>query len=173
MSPSRRAGLTCASRTAAACAAAALLGACGFRLREPPRFAFRTIAFSGFQRESPLAVALRRGFEATGQVRVVPTLAEAEVVLDALDDGRDKGVVAVTAAGQVRELVLRERLRFRVLRADGKALIEPTTIEQRRDLTYTETTALAKEREEAQLVRAMHADIVEQVLRRVASVDAR
>jgi LPS-assembly lipoprotein len=148
-----------------------LLAGCGFRLREPPRFAFRRIAFSGFERESSLAVALRRALEASGQVRVVAGLAEAEIVLDVIDAGRDKGVVAVTAAGQVREFVLRERLRFRVVRADGKPLIEPTLIEQRRELTYTESTALAKEREEAQLVRAMHADIVDQVLRRLALVE--
>ena len=40
----------------------------------------------------------------------------------------------------------------------------------KRELTYTESAALAKEQEEAFLYRAMQSDIVSQVLRRLASV---
>jgi LPS-assembly lipoprotein len=144
---------------------------CGFRLREPVRFTFRRIAFNGFRAGSTMETELRRALQAGTGVQVVPTLQQAEVVLDVLDDLREKGVVAVTATGQVREFVLRTQLRFRVLRPDGSVLMEPTQIDQRRDLSFTETTALSKEREEAQLVRAMQADIADQVMRRLASID--
>jgi LPS-assembly lipoprotein len=158
-------------QSTAGLAAGCLLVGCGFRLREPPRFTFRRMALSGFRSGSGMERELRRALQAGTGVVVVDTLPLAELVLDVIDDLSERGVVAVTAAGQVRELVLRTALRFQVLRPDGSVLMEPTVIEQRRDLSYTETTALAKEREEAQLVRAMQADIADQVLRRLASLD--
>jgi LPS-assembly lipoprotein len=39
-----------------------------------------------------------------------------------------------------------------------------------RDMSYSETFALAKEHEEAELFRDMQADVVAQVLRRLASI---
>ncbi len=118
-----------------------------------------------------MAVELRRSLRAGTGLQLVDTLADADVVLDVLEDLSEKGVVAVTAVGQVREFVLRAQLRFRVLRPDRTVLMEPTVIEQRRELSYTEAAALAKEREEAQLVRSMQSDIADQVLRRLASID--
>ena len=72
----------------------------------------------------------------------------------------------------MRELQLRARLRFRLLRRDGSELIAPTEIVLTRDMSYSETAALAKEQEEALLYRAMQSDIVAQVLRRLAAVPA-
>ena len=79
-------------------------------------------------------------------------------------------MVATTAAGQVREFELRTRLRFTVLSASGRELLPTSEILLKRNLTYTETAALAKEEEEAFLFRAMQTDIVSQVLRRLASI---
>lgn len=152
----------------AALALAPVLGGCGFRLRTPPRFAFRTLAFSGFEPASPMAAALRRALAAS-QVRVVEGLAQADVVMEVLGEGRDKGVVAQTAAGQVREVSLLARFQFRVRRPDGETIMPATGLEQRRSLTTTESATLAKEREEEELYRAMEADIADQVLRRLAS----
>lgn len=150
-------------------AAATALGGCGFRLRTPPTFGFRTLAFSGIEPASPMAVALRRAL-LRSDVQVVAGLAGADLVLEVLDAGRDKGVVAQTAAGQVRELTLRSRLQFRVRRPDGEVAMDATLLEQRRSLTTTESASLAKEQEEDGLFRAMEADIADQVLRRLASV---
>lgn len=152
--------------------AAGAAAGCGFRLRTPPRFGFQTVAFSGFPPASPMAAALRRALAAS-QVQVVEALAQADVVLEALDEGRDKGVVAQTAAGQVRELSLRARLQFRVRRPDGEVAMAATSLEQRRSLTTTESATLAKEREEEELYRSMEADIADQVLRRLASAGRR
>ncbi|MGZ5234734.1 MAG: LPS-assembly lipoprotein LptE, partial [Caldimonas sp.] len=108
--------------------------------------------------------------EASATTRVVEAVGEAEVVLQALSDERQKSVVAVTAANQVREFELRSRFRFSLRTAAGKELIPPSEILLKRDLTYTESAALAKEQEEAFLYRSMQSDIVSQVLRRLASV---
>ena len=85
-------------------------------------------------------------------------------------DGALTATDAATAAGQVTEFQLRARFRFRLRSVAGKVLIAPTEILQSRDMSYTESAALAKEQEEATLYRSMQSDIVSQVLRRLASV---
>jgi LPS-assembly lipoprotein len=94
----------------------------------------------------------------------------AQVVLQALAEGREKSIVAQTAASQIREFELRLRFRFELRSAVGRELIPESEIVLTRSLTYTESAALAKEQEEAFLYRAMQADIVSQVLRRLAAV---
>ena len=150
--------------------AAALLAGCGFELRRAPELRFRTVQLAGFSPGSPLADELKRGIAASTTTRVVDSAAQAQVILEALADAREKSVVASTAAGQVREVQLRTRLSFRLRTAAGKELIAPTEIVLSRDMSYAESAALAKEYEEALLFRAMQSDIVAQVLRRLAAV---
>jgi LPS-assembly lipoprotein len=150
--------------------AASALGACGFELKRPPALRFKTIQLAGFPARSPLAAELKRNIDASTTTQVVEAVKDAEVVLQALNDERQKSIVAVTAANQVREFELRSRFRFSLRTATGKELIPPSEILLKRDLTYTESAALAKEQEEAFLYRAMQSDIVSQVLRRLASV---
>jgi LPS-assembly lipoprotein len=147
-----------------------LLASCGFELRRPPTLPFRTIALVGFPPRSPLADELRRALAASN-ARVVEQPARADVVFEALADKRPRSVVASTAAGQARELQLGVRLVFRLSTPKGRSLIEPTELLLTRDMSYTESAALAKEQEEAELQRAMQADIVAQVMRRLAAVE--
>ena len=149
-----------------------LLGACGFELRRAPELRFRTVQLIGFKPRSPLAEALVASINASLTTVVVSSAAQAQVMLEALSDARDRSVVASTAAGQVRELQLRATLNFRLRTPAGKELIAPTEISLKRDLSYVEGAALAKEQEEAQLYRAMQTDIVAQVMRRLASVQS-
>lgn len=151
-------------------AAAVTLAGCGFTLKRPPEFAFKTIQLTGFAPRSPLAAELRTNLEASPTTRVVESAGEAQVVLQALSEAREKVVVAQTSASQIREFELRLRFTFRVRSAAGKDLLPDSEILLRRSLTYTESAALAKEQEEAFLYRAMQSDIVSQVLRRLASV---
>ena len=144
------------------------LGACGFDLRQPARVSFGSIALVGFTRRSPLADELKRQLQK--QVPVLDAPDKADVVLQALDDVREKSVVASTAVAQVRELQLRLRFNFRARTPGGRELIARAELLVSRDLSYSETAALAKEHEEAELYREMQTDIVAQVLRRLASV---
>lgn len=155
-------------RGALALPPAAVLAGCGFQMRQPARLAFASIALTGFAPRSAMAEELRR--ELARQVRVVEAPAEAEVVLQALEDVRERSVVASTAAAQVRELQLRLRLHFRATTPGGRELIPRAELMLARDLSYRETAALAKAHEEAELLREMQSDIVAQVLRRLAAV---
>ncbi len=149
-------------------AAAGLLAGCGFSRRQPPKLAFRSIALVGFAPRSPLAAELTRVLRE--QVEVLPVPDRAEVVLEALEDARDKSIVASTAAAQVREVQLRLRFHFSARTPSGRLFIPRAELLAARDLSTTESAALAKAHEEAELYREMQADVVQQVLRRLASI---
>lgn len=148
----------------------AALAGCGFELKRAPELRFRTLQLRGFPARSPLAAELKMHIDASTKTRVVEAGQDAQVVLQSLGEAREKSVVAQTAANQIREFELRYRFRFELRSAAGRELIPPSEIVLARSLTYTEAAALAKEQEEAFLYRAMQADIVSQVLRRLASV---
>ena len=145
-----------------------LLAGCGFRLSRPPSLAFSSIALTGFAPRSPLAEEFRRRL--AQQLQIVEAPAKADVVLHAIDDARERSVVASTAAAQVRELQLRLKFNFRAHTRTGRELIPRAELLLARDMSYSETQALAKENEEAELFREMQADVVTQVLRRLAAV---
>ena len=146
------------------------LAGCGFELRRAPELKFRTIQLANFKPRSPLADELRMNINASTTTLVVEGLAQAQVVLEALEDAREKVVVASNSVGQVTEFQLRERFAFRLRSVNGRELIPRTEILQNRDLSYTESAALAKEQEENALFRTMQSDIVSQVMRRLASI---
>jgi LPS-assembly lipoprotein len=165
--PDRRCALTAIATIAAGLAAVATAG-CGFELRAPPRLPFSSVALTGFAPRSPLAEALKA--QLAQQARVLDAPAKAEVVLHAIEDAREKSVVASTSAAQVREVQLRLRFQFRAHTPGGRELIPRAELLLRRDMSYSEVQALAKEAEEALLFREMEADLVAQVLRRLAAV---
>ena len=153
---------------APALAPLAALGGCGFQLRQPPKLSFASIALTGFAPRSLLAAELKR--QLAMQVRVLETPAQADVVLHALNDVREKSVAASTAAAEVRELQLRLKFDFRAHTPAGRELIRRNELLLTRDLSYRETAALAKEQEEAELFRDLLADLVAQVLRQLAAL---
>jgi LPS-assembly lipoprotein len=144
------------------------LGGCGFQLRGAPTLAFRSIALTGFAPRSPLAAELQRSL--VGSVQVVDAAAQPEVVLQALSELRDRGIVASTSAAQVREFQVRLKFVFRAHTPGGRELIRPNELLLVRDLSYTEQDTLAKQSEEAELYREMQTDVVMQVLRRLAAI---
>jgi LPS-assembly lipoprotein len=154
---------------AAACnAGAAMLAGCGFELRRSPPLPFSRIALAGFAPRSPLERELRLAL--APQVQILDSPANADVVLRALTDQRQKSVVASTSASLVREVQLRVRLQFTIHSGTGRELAPAAELMIVRDLSYNETQALAKEHEEAQILRDMNADIVHQVMRRLSAV---
>ena len=142
------------------------LAGCGFELRQTPPLPFARIHLSGLAPRSPLGAELRQAL--TQQVQVVATPGQAEVLLQVLTDKREKVVVASTAAGQVREMQLRVRLEFRLVSPSGRELIPSTELLLSRDMSYSETVALAKAQEEGEIYGAMQTDIVQQLMRRLA-----
>ena len=149
---------------------AGLLAGCGFKLRQAPNFAFTSLYSAA---ATPLGSELRRDLVASGKLQVItdPKQAgSAQVILDILGDQRERVVTALNSAGQVREIELRLRVKFRLRAKDGKELIPETELLQKRNVSYNSSVVLAKEAEEALLYRDMQTDIVQQLMRRLAAV---
>ncbi|MFZ9182366.1 MAG: LPS assembly lipoprotein LptE [Hylemonella sp.] len=166
--PKRRTAL----RLAGALPASLLLAACGFRLRQAPEFAFKSI-YAGLTPGSLIGIELKRYLRALGGVELITDAErqkEAQVLLVVLQEQREKVIVGGGAVGQVRELQLRLRFRFRVVNPQGRELIAETELLQVRDQSYNEAFANAKASEEIQLYNNMQSDIVQQVLRRLAAI---
>jgi LPS-assembly lipoprotein len=145
---------------------------CGFKLRGSQTFAFKTIAITPAP-GGAVAQQLRRSFGPDVQVLAADApLAQAQLVLDVGNEQRDKVVVGVNTSGQVREFQLRLRVSLRLRNAQGKELVDGDVILQQRDISYNESAALAKEAEEILMFRDMQTDIVQQILRRLAAVQA-
>lgn len=145
------------------------LAGCGFELRKPPVFAFKTLSVSG---NTAMINQLRRELRATGTVTLVPAEESktAEAVLEILAENRERLIISTNSQGLLRELQLRLSVRFRLRTSGGKDLLPATEVSQTRDLSYNETNALAKEGEADLLFRDMQADIAQQVMRRLAAV---
>ena len=160
--------------TILATSAATGFSGCGFALRKAPNFAFTTL-FSPLAETSTLGLELKRSLESSGTVQVITDVRQidkAEVILDVLQDQREKVVVGLNASGQVREFQLRLRFRFKLRSAKNSELIPITEILQQRDISFNESAVLAKETEEALLYREMQSDIVRQIMRQLAAVTA-
>lgn len=156
----------------AALVAMLLAGGCGFKLRGQQTFGFESIAVNAAQ-NGPVATELRRQLGARlRDAAPGPSAGGSHVVMDVVNEQREKTVAGVNAAGQVREFQLRIRVTFRLRSAQGKELIAENEILQQRDISFNESASLAKEAEEGLLYRDMQNDIVQQLLRRLAAVAA-
>ncbi|MCA0324179.1 MAG: LPS assembly lipoprotein LptE [Proteobacteria bacterium] len=156
---------------AGAAAAPLLLAACGFQLRQAPNFAFQRLVL--VMPGTPLSTELRRQLEASGNIQVSNALAEAkpeDFVLESAGERRERVVVSITPTGQVREFQLRVRFSFRLRTVAGTELLPSTEILRQVDQSYSETEALSKEAEALMLYQNMQADIVQQVMRRLAII---
>lgn len=159
-------------RSALGLAAAVALPGCGFALRKPPNYPFQTIYLAMAPR-SELRAVVRRSLEFNSKLRVLgetEDMQTADVILEVPGELREKVVMGLNAAGQVREFTLRTRLRFRLRTPQGRELIPQTELLAEREIGFAETAALAKAEEEALLYRDMQQDLLQQMLRRLAAV---
>jgi len=146
-------------------AAALLLSACGFHLRGSAELPFSSM-YVQVSDTSALAHELKRALR-VNNTRIVDTPAAAQTTLIILSEIREKQILSLGGQGRVREYQLRYRLGYQL--TDGKALVitSPTEIMIKRDISFNDNEALAKESEEALLYKDMQTDAVQQLLRRL------
>ena len=148
--------------------AAATLAACGFHQRVAQPLNYERIALSGFADRSTMADEIRRALPSTAHI--VANVLESQVVVEAVEDTQKTTVEASTAFGQVRELELHVKLRYRVLDPNGVELLPLADMERFRDMTYDEKDALAKDTELKSLYRDMQSDMAFQLVRVLSAV---
>ena len=147
---------------------AASLAACGFHRRVAQSLSYERIALSGFADRSTMADEIRRALPSSAHI--APSVLESQVVIEAIEDTQKTTVEASTAFGQVRELELHVKLRYRVLDPKGLELLPLADLERFRDMTFDEKDALAKDTELKALYRDMQSDMAYQLVRVLSAV---
>lgn len=147
-------------------AASLVLAACGFQLRGTAQLPFESMYVQA-STGSAFALQLKRAVEATTSTRITDSPAQAQVVLQILNEVREKQILSLTGGGRVSEFLLRYRISFRLTDRLNHEHIPASEIVLRRDYTFSDQLALAKEGEEASLYESMQSDAVRQLMRRL------
>jgi LPS-assembly lipoprotein len=147
--------------------ALAFLAACGFQLRGTASLPFDTVFVPNAT--TGIALDIKRSIQAGTNARGVDDAKSAAALLQFSEESRRKEILSLTAAGRVNEYRLFYRVGFRVSDGKGGDYLPPVTIQLFRDMTYDDSQVLAKEAEEQLLFRDMQQDMVQQVLRRIAT----
>jgi LPS-assembly lipoprotein len=150
----------------------AALGACGFKLRANDAMLFKTIDASAGGGD--VARELRRTLaEQQEVILLTPKPGEnrsAQVILEFIDESREKEILGISTTGRAREYQLRLRLKYRLTRlAEVREVAPVQEIVLRRDVTTTDAQLAAKQEEDVLLYRDMQTDMVRQLLRRLAA----
>jgi LPS-assembly lipoprotein len=146
-----------------------VLAACGFQLRGMTNLGFKTAYVQ--QHNSPLGKELRRALRSSG-VTVVQVPAEAEMLLDIMEERTTKNILSLSGGGKVREYELFYRVTYRWREASNELWGPAQSIEQRRDYSYDDTQVLAKEGEEARLYSDMRSESAREIMRRLNAMGA-
>ncbi len=145
-----------------------LVAGCGFRLRGETTLPFASVFVSGGE-ATPLYPELMRRLRGEARARIAEVPEVAEAVIDIAVLSFDKQVLTISGGGRVREFLLTLKIVFRVHDNKGSEWLKTSEINLRRDFSFNDSQALAKEAEERALVQAMYADALEQMMRRLAS----
>ena len=143
------------------------LAGCGFQLRGTAEVPFERIFVQGAT--GGIALDLKRNIQAGTSATVLDSPKGADAILSFTGEARNKKILSLTGTGRVREFRLVYLVGFRLHDGKGGEYIPPSTIELTRDVSFNDSEILAKEAEEALLFRDMQADMVQQVMRRIAA----
>ncbi|HYR34450.1 MAG TPA: LPS assembly lipoprotein LptE [Burkholderiales bacterium] len=146
-----------------------VLAACGFQLRGTATVPFHTLYIPGAT--GGIALELKRNIQAGTSAKVVDDPKAADAILELSSENREKVILSLTGTGRVREFRLLYRVSFRVHDGKGSDYLPTSVVQLTREVTYNDAEILAKEAEEQLLFRDMQSDMVQQVMRRLASVE--
>ncbi|HRQ58523.1 MAG TPA: LPS assembly lipoprotein LptE [Azoarcus taiwanensis] len=149
--------------------AAVVLSGCGFQLRGAQPLPFDSL-YVGADLTTPFGAALRQQIAAGADTQVVADAGEADARLEILRNNRSRDILSLTGAGRVREYQLTQTVVFRVIDRGGNELLPPSSVTVRREYNFDDDQIIAREQEEALLIRDMEEDIVQQMLRRMAAI---
>jgi LPS-assembly lipoprotein len=143
--------------------------ACGFQLRGQATLPFDTLFISA-PAGHPIGTDLKRLIKSGTRTRVVGEAKTAQATLEIISVSNNKEIMSVSGGGRVREFELRYLVSFRLIDSKGVELIPTNEIALRRIIPFTDAQVVAKEGEEAMLVREMQGDSAAQIVRRIEAV---
>jgi LPS-assembly lipoprotein len=149
---------------------ALLVAGCGWQLRGSGAVMPYKTMYIALPETADVRVWMQRYISTSGQTTLVDRAEDAEAVFQQLQDSRIKTILSVNAQGRVREYRLQLNYRFRLVDNKGRELVGPNEVALTRDITYDDSTVLAKDLEEGLLWRDMNNDLVNQIVRRLTIV---
>jgi len=144
-----------------------LLTACGFQLRGAYTLPYESL-YLAVPEYSLIGVGMKRAIRAT-TTRLADSAKDAQATFIPAGEARTTEVLSLSGSGRVREKRLRYRYSYRIVDAKGLDLVLPGAVELTRDLSYADSDVLAKTQEEDLLWRDMESDLVQQLMRRLAT----
>ncbi len=144
------------------------LAGCGFQLRGTASLPFETV-YMAPTTQPGVALDLKRNIQSGTRTAVVDDPKKADALLEFTQELREKIILSLAATGRVREYRLVYRVGFRVHDGKGGEFVPASTVELTREITFNDSDFLAKETEEALIYRDMQADMVQQLMRRLAA----
>ena len=144
-----------------------MLSACGFQLRGQMDLpdSMKYVYVDG-DASTVLMRHLRNSLQNAG-AQLVDNIDAATAVLVIKKEQQQRNVISVSETARVREYESFYSLNFSLREVSGKQILEPQILELRRDYSFTENEVLAKEREQARLVRDMQSEAVQVILRKI------
>lgn len=146
----------------------AVLAGCGFQLRGAYTLPYESIYVAGAD-YNLIVAGLKRAIRGSGSARLVDKAEDAQATFLPTNEIREPTILSLSSAGRVREKRLRYIYGYRIVDAKGRDLVAPATVELYRDISYADSDVLAKTQEEDLLWRDMEKDLVQQLLRRIAT----
>ncbi|HIE90629.1 MAG TPA: hypothetical protein EYQ56_02775 [Methylophilaceae bacterium] len=146
------------------------LTACGFHLRGVNIIPFESIFISG----NTLIISkdLKESLITTN-VKLLSSAEGAELQLELIGEESEKRILSLAGAGTVSEYELFYRVHYRT-KTLGQVTWSPvSTIESRRDFTYSDANLLAKSTEEKRLNEHIQKDVASSVMRRLSTLKLR
>jgi len=145
---------------------------CGFHLRGSAVLpdSLKTMYIQGVNTQRGIGRDLKKGLERNGVV-VLETYQDGSAILSVLDYLNERRVLSVDSSAKVNEYRLYGMLRFSVADSDGKTLLGSREVEAVRDFRFEQNQVLGKDEEETELRQQVDQQLVQSVLRMLATIE--
>jgi LPS-assembly lipoprotein len=144
------------------------LSACGFRVRGKIDLPYKNILISGSLTQE-LRDDLDMMFRVNG-IKIVKNVKEAELVLEIISEQNARQILSYNSAGQITAYRIISRLVFRAFDPNGIELMPESDIYITRDIDFNQSNVQAFDQQVLEFVKTMRIDIVNQLMRRLASI---
>jgi len=145
----------------------ATLTACGFHLRGSSDIQFKSIFIQG--NTLTISKDLKK-YLTLNKIQILPSADKAEVLLELVGEDNEKRILSLAGEGTVNEYELYYRISYRTKLINQALWSEESTIESRRDFTFSNAAVLSKQTEERKLNEGMQQDVVNNLVRRLSAL---
>lgn len=148
--------------------AIAMLQGCGFKLRGKVELSPTLTDIYIDSTDLDISVGLEKSLSFSGANVVSGQGAANSIIL--LDSRYEREVRTLDSRGLATSYVLRYKVRFKVVDAEGNDVYESPILRQRRDFNFSAAQLLEKEGEEEFLKKDMRNELVQQIMRQISAI---